>query len=163
VPAPKLLRSYIPTQFRSFLPLLSVTMANTIGKRTVLSKDDIPSTYFQEGAPYTRMWPFTPDMRVFTKGVGGQRIEVHLNHARHTYTIVESGIVVIEAETPHALQRMLYDDGYVSFNANNWSALWVTMDGGDTYVLAKDLNHKYAQRHGFTLTEKIRKDVPMTQ
>lgn len=135
-------------------------MSNTIGKHTILSKDDIDTSYFQEGAPYTRMWPFTPDMRAFTKGIGGLRIEVHLNHARRLYTILQDGIVVIEANNPHALQIMLYDAGYTKLSVGNWSALWITMNGGDTYVLAKDLNHKYAERHGFALTEKIRKDVP---
>lgn len=171
------LHNYTLSCFLPFLHtfLLSyITMPSAITKHNTLSSyffanfnfdtnddiDDFDETFnYEKGAPYIHKWPFRPDMKVYTKGIGGLLIEVYLDHAKRTYNILENDIVVIEEKTPHALQRKLYDAGYVTYNTNSWSSLWVT-NCGDVYVLAKDLNHKYAERHGLRLKEKIRKDIP---
>ncbi len=100
-------------------------------------------------------WPFTPDMRVFTKGWKGAEHELTLDHTTQTFHCKGlSGATPTEILTNMALA------GHMSLSEafQNWSYIWVTRNN-DT-ILGKTLRWAFSVESGYDMLERERLDVP---
>ena len=130
-----------------------------IGSRSVLSGTYIPACYKKDYVDPD--WPYKVGMRAVTKS-GGQMFEIMLDHQTRRYSHIPADGVPIVGRTPTDILKQMAFRGLMKLgNAmSNWSHLWVTVDDGYTYVLAKDLRHSNCMDNGTALVKGEHHYVP---
>ena len=130
-----------------------------IGKATILKGTNIDARY--KVGFLRKDWPFLMTMKVVTKCKKNSHIPIGLDHAAHEFTY-SLGNLTLRGKNPYNLLKQMALKGIIPLGvaSANWSALWITVDNGLTYVCAKDLNHKNCTENGVALREQTHHFVP---
>ena len=121
---------------------------------------EIPDSYIKSSVEPD--WPFPLGCTVWTKLRGTKvPVQITIDHdaKEFRYTHNEE---VITGKNPTALLTQMALLGLMSISTGrmNWSHLWVSMDNGQNYVLAKYLRQQNVVKNGFELMRGKRALVP---
>lgn len=136
-----------------------MSFLKNIGKVTVLKGVHIDDRY--KVGFLRKDWPFLESMQLVTKAKGKPHIPIILDHIAQEFVYRGEDTLLI-GKTPTEILTKMALKGImpISTARMNWSALWITVDNGMTYVLAKDLNHKNCTENGVALRDDIHHCVP---
>lgn len=130
-----------------------------IGKKTVLTGTAIDNRY--KVGFLRKDWPFLENMQVYTKTKTNPHIPIGLDHETREF-VYRHGTIELRGNCPYNILKQMALRSVVGLStaAQNWGALWVTVDNGATYVMARELNHHNCTENGVALREDVHQCVP---
>jgi hypothetical protein len=149
------LRSALPKPITEFLALPKYA---DFEKGTRIKKSNIGPEWQEGVTEYARFFPFPAAARVYIEAsVKGKYIELNINHQNKTYS--HSGIV---EHAPSPLLKGLYDLHFIPHKTvvTAWQNMLVSMDGGKTYIVGKDLQDHHIAHFGKEKKQVIRLNTP---
>jgi hypothetical protein len=137
------LRSARPVPIAAFLALPKYA---DFVKGVRIKKSNIGPEWQEGVTEYNRFFPYPASARVYVEAaVKGKYIEIALNHHNKTYSA--DGF---SADSPTKMMESLHDKHFIgrSPTATAWQNMLVSMDGGNTYIVGKDLQDQHIAHFG---------------